>query len=807
MDLFNSFKKKLEEVDVNITDTAAVEIITHEYMALGGVYPVLHLMLVELCEAALETRCLPKAKLFLPPECNSNVIMVQNNKRMMKAAIKSDFMEGVQFLHSKGVPLYYSKSRATNNWSVFIDCIKNNKPEVLKYLLDLKYSDTKPNTEETLFMLSSEKPMEESLVYLLNSELIKTFIEQSMTRLHDTDERTRDIVLECVKLMVEAGSHLNLEDSNGKTPVQLAAEHGMVTTVTYLAQKGASLDIKQHHINLLHCLAKSKAKLESDSYDECLQLLMRKGVDINQLNSSNETPLSLAVVNLNEGMAKSLITAHCDVNMKVGADFQPILSTAIENITIADILIDAGCDINITDKNGVTPLMECLKYGKHRLATLLINCYMANVNAQDNQGRCVLEYPFDSVCYGLLSSVVVHTLIEAGADIHKRGGILLNKAVGRGDKRTTVLLIDNGIDIKTEDNIGDKPIALAAGNNDKELVTLLISKDCDINHQNHQGETALHKSASHGFRDLNRLEARSGIELMLKITPDVNKWEKIQTLFNRSDGRLVTEILLKSGANVNLCDNNGRTALMQAALTCNRSVLQCLLEAGADVNKMDRDGNSVLHNVMLGNRIYYHQGRGRAWVNCLKLLLINNCHRSLDTRNTDGETLFESLVYKKEIDILWYLVTENCSLTDPAVFVFQMKCQFSDTLMLSKILFESGASKPLLEYLFRGSSSDDLVPGRSDVIKQQLNDFRDFCKSRSLESRCRREIRKCIGSSIRRKITQVGLLKHLEDYVIMKDLIPEEYFTLVINDEDDDDQNDPHDLLRKHLNDRGIYLD
>ncbi|KAK6169874.1 hypothetical protein SNE40_020848 [Patella caerulea] len=559
-----------------------------------------------------------------------------------------------------------------------------------------------------------------------------------------------DNVLVCVKLLVDTGEDLDLEDSDGKTPIQLAAERGLVTVVIYLAQRGASLDIKQHPTNLLHSLAGSKTKLESDSYDECLQVLITRGLDINQLNSSNESPLYLAVVNDNAGMVKSLITSNCDVNMKVGYELLPILSMLIigrnVQIAIVEILIKAGCDINGIDKNGVTPLMECLKHRNVGLAKLLID-KGANMNAQDNKGVCVLEYPYDwNTFYNPLASDTVQMLINRGADIHKGGGIVLNKAVGRGDYTTASLLIERGISVNKEDEHGDKPLGLAARNNDIKLVELLTQKGGDVNHQNQQGETALHKSA------------------------------------DKVNGRKVTKILLQTGADINLCDNYGSTALMEAAQACNRSGLQCLLEAGADVNKTDAVGNSAIHNLMLGSMFIYRPSR--KWINCLKLLLTNKCHGSLDTPNENGETLFEWLLCKDNVDLIWYLVTENCSLGGFDLGGFRDKFKFPDTLMLSKILFESGAPKREIRALIRTSSLNNRQP--LAIYKNQMHDFHDFCESRSLKSRCRREIRKCIGSGIRSKITQLGLPPLLQDYIIMKDLIPEKYFTLVMNDKDDD---------------------
>ncbi|KAK6169875.1 hypothetical protein SNE40_020849 [Patella caerulea] len=129
----------------------------------------------------------------------------------------------------------------------------------------------------------------------------------------------------------------------------------------------------------------------------------------------------------------------------------------------------------------------------------------------------------------------------------------------------------------------------------------------------------------------------------------------------------------------------------------------------------------------------------------------------------------------------WYLVKENCSLKGLDLDRFKDKFEFPDTLRLSKKNFECGAPRREIEGVILGSALHNPELERSEVTTH-LDNFRDFCKSRSLKSRCRRDIRNCIGFAIKSKVTQTGLPQSLQHYVIMKDLIPEKYFNLVLND-------------------------
>ena len=50
----------------------------------------------------------------------------------------------------------------------------------------------------------------------------------------------------------------------------------------------------------------------------------------------------------------------------------------------------------------------------------------------------------------------------------------------------------------------------------------------------------------------------------------------------------IVKLLLEHGADINLPDNYGHTALMMASLEGNTEIVRLLLDQGADVNVQDR---------------------------------------------------------------------------------------------------------------------------------------------------------------------------------------------------------------------------
>ena len=87
----------------------------------------------------------------------------------------------------------------------------------------------------------------------------------------------------------------------------------------------------------------------------------------------------------------------------------------------------------------------------------------------------------------------------------------------------------------------------------------------------------------------------------------------------------VVRLLLEAGADKNLADNDGSTALMCAALWEKVEVMRLLLEAGADMNMADIDGNTALmHAAGEGNH------------GALRLLVEAGADKNL--KNKNGET-------------------------------------------------------------------------------------------------------------------------------------------------------------------------
>jgi len=234
----------------------------------------------------------------------------------------------------------------------------------------------------------------------------------------------------------------------------------------------------------------------------------------------------------------------------------------------------------------------------------------------------------------------VQQLIDQGADVNAKseyGEPLLNYAARHWDTRMVNLLIRNGVNLDAQGLGGRTALMEAIDGGNEKLANLLIVKGADVNAKDDKGMTAL-----------------------LHITEGYNKWEDTGWRYNGSWDEQhveVAEKLIAKGADTNARDNNGRPALVYVmghlyryidaclpglghcleigeavtALSGHRRIVKLLIANGADVNVKDNDGWTALK---LAKDIQ-------------KSLISNPCHWEGAGRVTESPMLSTSIIFKE----------------------------------------------------------------------------------------------------------------------------------------------------------------
>lgn len=225
------------------------------------------------------------------------------------------------------------------------------------------------------------------------------------------------------------------EDSEGRTPLLLAAENGQNDILEFLLSKGGSVNEKNKEgFTPLHAAAAAQQT-------EMLKLLLSKGASVNARSERGFSPLSIAVA----------------------ADYE-------EGVKL---LIYSGAEINATDLVGLTPLHLAAEKGYTKIAALLLS-KGANVNLADSTGFTPL---LDAVRGGYQD--LVELLLSKGADIesHDIGGFTpLHLAAFNGRKKIAQILISKGAKVSAKDENGDTPCQVALKRQETETAAILCAK-------------------------------------------------------------------------------------------------------------------------------------------------------------------------------------------------------------------------------------------------------------------------------------------------------------------------------------------
>ncbi|MCG6168806.1 hypothetical protein LFX25_13295 [Leptospira sp. FAT2] len=256
----------------------------------------------------------------------------------------------------------------------------------------------------------------------------------------------------------------------------------------------------------------------------------------------------------------------------------------------AQILIQAGANVDATDSRGKTALM----IADHRpeVAEVLIRSG-ANVNAQDEDGSSVLLESLsgllDVKVLDIDDLAVPKRLIESGAKLEYLSKVdatktipvsILNVAIRHGNLVLVQFLVENHAEVNFDKgNPEEFPLFLACGAGTSQanfsIVEYLLKHNAKPDYT-----SRLHEKIVEGK------SIQVGVDNALHFLTEESE----------VDPR-IPELLVKSGTNINHRNAEGITPLLQAILKKRISLAEKFLELGADPNHSDVHGRSPLEEV------------------------------------------------------------------------------------------------------------------------------------------------------------------------------------------------------------------
>ncbi|KAF5276709.1 hypothetical protein FQR65_LT16236 [Abscondita terminalis] len=212
---------------------------------------------------------------------------------------------------------------------------------------------------------------------------------------------------------------INIRTATDDTALHLALSKNKVNNALELLRRGADVNVCNRDGNTpLHIAAFSgNSDIVSD--------ILGKSIDCDKPNGFGDTPLHLALKKRHVDCA-NLLLARCDVN-KTNED-GTALHYAVKKccIEIVQFLIRSGCEIDVRNKSGMTPLHVAVTETLQDSNPIIKDCLL-----------------------------VIELLVKAGADVNSKDDREVRK---KTCKQVAQMFIENGADIQIPNEEGESAL-------------------------------------------------------------------------------------------------------------------------------------------------------------------------------------------------------------------------------------------------------------------------------------------------------------------------------------------------------------
>lgn len=390
-----------------------------------------------------------------------------------------------------------------------------------------------------------------------------------------------------VREMLANGAKVDLRNRFGETPLFMCVQHNKAENVKLLLSAGAKINERGQLDRTPLMEAVSSAALA------VAEVLLEAGADLEAKGKKGETALFMAVQRLAFGFSRKekeddvwkilelLLRKGADVNCRDILGNTPLMAAMrADNVRLAALLKNYGAEVNAVNYAGDSVLMQVcqnprgsVESRKQSIEKLLF--WGADPSLKNDDGWTAGNY------------LAVNPLMKDDKGIFEER---LMRAQELPDIRQTLENLTTeqvAVWKKSLHDINRRFIKLARFDGGRYLDKLLAC-GFDINHQDFLGNTPLFLLHNDAPLTEKFIAAGADVNVLNKYGQSVLE----DALFDKTTDRLA--LLLKHGADVDVQDVQGRTVLHVAAERANLPALKLLVAAGADINLRDGLGKTPL---------------------------------------------------------------------------------------------------------------------------------------------------------------------------------------------------------------------
>ncbi|XP_061171650.1 serine/threonine-protein phosphatase 6 regulatory ankyrin repeat subunit B-like [Saccostrea echinata] len=417
------------------------------------------------------------------------------------------------------------------------------------------------------------------------------FLKQGIYDFDDTQDKLLGLRDEIVSVLACDRLTVTKRDNTGLSAIHIVSSKGWLSTMKILVSKGANLCEKDDLQNtcLHHCLKEAPGEVVYDM----VVYLVEKGILVNQLNTTEKSPLFILVERRE--------------------------TSEIDFVTTVEYLLKSGALPNL-HLNRNNPLVAAIRSANVKVIALLLD-YHAHVNKIDDGPtalhvffRCFRNYirtRKDDI------EKVVHRILEKGAKVNDKdndGSTVLHLAIKAfrmvkqqcNTESIIQQLLDFGADINCVDNSGQTPLSVVCetgsrGSVDQaSLGCYLLSKGADPN---------IDFVLNQCMRNIDyyglSAEWKVFIQSLIQNGADPNLYRDGNPpilLAIRSGLQDLVKLFLEKGASIYSSDKDENTCLHLAcdlkAESSRNEIASLVLEHGCSINKQNKCGIAPLSNLI-----------------------------------------------------------------------------------------------------------------------------------------------------------------------------------------------------------------